>query len=73
MNSVLLKIPWVDRGKCKREAECAAAAACKQKAFEVQPSDEPGVACDFPRVDLEACKQCGDCEKACPEGAVKMV
>lgn len=74
-NKVLLKIPWVDRSKCKRESECKAAAVCKQKAFEVQaPSEEePGLAGDFPLVDLERCKQCGECEKACPEHAVKMV
>ncbi len=24
-------------------------------------------------IDLERCKRCGDCEKACPDGAVKMI
>jgi len=74
-NKVLLKIPWVDRSKCKRECDCKAASVCKQKAFEAQPpsEDEPELACGFPRVDLERCKNCGECQKACPEGAVKMV
>ena len=74
-NKLLLKIPWVDRSKCKRESECKAAAVCKQKAFEVQPpsEEEPGLARDCPLVDLERCKQCGECEKTCPEHAVKMV
>jgi len=72
---LLLKIPWVDRTKCKRELDCRAAQYCKKGAFQVQPAseDEPGKAKDYPRVDLEQCKQCGDCEKACPEKAVKMV
>jgi Pyruvate/2-oxoacid:ferredoxin oxidoreductase delta subunit len=72
---VLLKIPWVDRTKCKRELDCRAARFCKKQAFQVlEPSDdEPGLAVDYPRVDLEVCRQCGDCEKACPERAVKMV
>jgi formate hydrogenlyase subunit 6/NADH:ubiquinone oxidoreductase subunit I len=44
-------------------------------AFVVQPEseEEPGKARDFPQVDLERCKQCGDCAKACTERAVKMV
>ena len=72
---MLLKIPWIDRTKCKCELDCKAAEQCKKKAFQVQPpsEDEPGRASDFPRVDLEQCKQCGDCEKTCPEHAVKMV
>lgn len=72
---MLLKIPWVDRTKCKRELDCAAARQCKKKAFTVGPpsSEELDRASDFPLVDLERCRQCGDCEKACPERAVKMV
>lgn len=72
---VQLKIPWIDRTKCSRKLDCKAAAYCKKQAFQVQPpsGEEPGRAADFPRVDLEECKQCGDCEKACTEGAVRMV
>ena len=72
---MLLKIPWVDRTKCKRETDCRAAKHCKNGAFQVKPEseDEAGKATDFPWVDLEECKQCGDCERACHEKAVKMV
>ncbi len=72
---MILKIPWVDRTRCTRELDCKAAKYCKKGAFKVQPEseDEPGKARDFPWVDLEQCKQCGDCEKACTERAVKMV
>lgn len=72
---MLLKIPWIDRNRCERCPDCKAAAQCKKKSFLVQPPsrDEPDKACDFPRVDLEECKNCGDCAKACPEHAVKMI
>ncbi len=72
---MLLKIPWIDRSKCRRELECPAAKQCKKQAFELPPEseDEPGKSRDYPWIDLEKCKQCGDCEKACPERAVKMV
>ena len=72
---MLLKIPWVDRTKCTREFDCRAARHCKKEAFQIQPEseEEPGRQKDFPLIDLEQCKQCGDCEKACPEGAVKMI
>jgi formate hydrogenlyase subunit 6/NADH:ubiquinone oxidoreductase subunit I len=75
VEQLLLKIPWVDKTKCKCELDCRAAAQCKKQAIEVQPAceDEPGRACDFPRIDLEVCRKCGDCEKACPEHAVKMI
>lgn len=72
---MLLKIPWVDRKKCTRELDCRAALYCKVGAFQARPesAEEPGKQKDFPLVDLEQCKQCGDCERACPENAVKMV
>jgi len=72
---LLLKIPWVDRNKCTREMDCRAARYCKKEAFQAQPEskEEPGRQKDFPLIDLELCKQCGDCEKACTEGAVKMI
>ncbi len=70
-----MKIPWIDRTRCKRELDCAAARNCGKKAFVVQAPSESGdgLARDYPRVDLDQCRQCGDCEKACPERAVKMV
>ncbi len=34
---------------------------------------EPGFAEDYPMIDPEMCKLCGDCEHACTENAVKMV
>lgn len=70
-----LKLPWVDTTRCERVRDCAAARACKHGAFEVRvgPDDEPGCARCVPRVDLERCKRCGECEKACPTGAVKMI
>ena len=71
----MLKIPWVDRSKCKRELDCPAARQCKERALQVQQEsgEEEGRAIGGPVVDLEKCKRCGDCELACPEGAVKMV
>ncbi|PKQ28783.1 MAG: hypothetical protein CVT63_01005 [Candidatus Anoxymicrobium japonicum] len=70
-----LKMPWIDRALCKRELDCKAALNCKKKAFHVQPAsmDEPGLAAEFPLIDLEECKRCGDCEKACANHAVKMI
>ncbi len=70
-----MKIPWVDRTRCTRKLACRASEHCKVGAFVVQPEseEEPGKARDFPQVDLERCKQCGDCAKACTERAVKMV
>lgn len=69
------KIPWIDTTKCKKEIDCKAARLCKQGALKVQPEAEdlPGTAVDCPRVDMELCKQCGECEHACTEQAVKML
>ncbi len=72
---LLLKMPWVDRQKSKKELDCPASKKCEQGAFQVleESEEEPAKAVDFPVVDLERCKRCGDCVKACPDGAVKMV
>ena len=71
----MLKLPWVDTTKCKRELDCKAAKLCKVGAFKVRApcADEPGKACGFPYADLELCKRCGECEHACTECAVKMI
>ena len=70
-----LKIPWIDKSKCIRKLECEAASHCKKGAIQVQKESEtePGLARDYPMIDLELCRQCGDCEHACTENAVKMV
>ena len=72
---LLLKIPWVDRTRCNRDIDCSAARVCPRGVFQVSPEseEEPGLASDYPQVDLERCRQCGDCARACPEQAVKMV
>jgi len=69
------KMPWLDRSKCTRELPCRAAELCKQAAFVAGPEsgEEPGKMEDFPLIDLERCKQCGDCEHVCSAGAVKMI
>jgi Pyruvate/2-oxoacid:ferredoxin oxidoreductase delta subunit len=71
----VLKVPYLDRTRCRKVVDCKAAKHCKHGAFVVQGvcEEEPGTACDFPRVDLERCKSCGECEHACGERAVKMV
>ena len=71
----LLKMPWIDRQKCKKESGCPASKKCEQGAFRVRggSDEETGRTGDFPLIDLELCKRCGDCEHACPEGAVKMI
>lgn len=68
-------MPWIDTTKCKKTVDCKAARQCREQAMYVQPEAEgqPGIAVDYPRVDLEQCKLCGECEHACPEGAVKMI
>ncbi|MBU1670661.1 MAG: 4Fe-4S binding protein [Actinobacteria bacterium] len=72
---MILKMPWIDRGRCDRKLDCAAARVCPRGALEVGPEseEEEGRASEYPLVDLEHCRRCGDCAKACPEGAVKMV
>lgn len=70
---VNLKIPWIDKSMCKRDPECKAARYCEYDAFIVSPDCKAMGEGGFPFIDLEACKLCGDCEKACPEGAVKMI
>lgn len=72
---MLLKLPWIEYSKCKRELDCACAAQCKEGAFQAREESEtePGRAKDCPIIDFEKCKRCGDCEHACPEGAVKMI
>lgn len=71
---MLLKIPWIDRSKCALELPCPAARGCKQGAMVERPeSEETGKAVGRPVIDLEKCKRCGDCEPACPPGAVKML
>jgi hypothetical protein len=59
---MLLKLPWVDHGKCKRELDCRCAAGCKEGAFQVleESGVEPGKARGCPLIDLEKCKRCGD-------------
>jgi len=70
-----LRIPWIDRSRCVRKLDCDAARECKEKAIKVQEEsvEEPGFSVDCPVIDLEMCKQCGDCERACPEKAIKMI
>lgn len=68
-----LKMPWVDTRRCRKELECRAALLCKIGAFKEGEPGPEGTSKDFPKVDLEACKRCGDCEHACPYGAVKMI
>ena len=70
-----LRIPWIDKSKCIRQLDCKAANNCKKGAFLVrkESESETGFADDYPLIDLELCKQCGDCEQACTENAVKMV
>lgn len=69
------KIPWLDTTKCKKATDCKAAEYCKHDAVTVQEesADQPGVAVDYPKVDLELCKRCGECEHACTENAIKMI
>ncbi|MBU4174318.1 MAG: hypothetical protein KKB90_05810 [Actinobacteria bacterium] len=70
-----LRMPWIDKSKCIRALDCEAASHCEKGAFQVQKESEtePGFAEDYPMIDLEMCKLCGDCEHACTENAVKMV
>lgn len=69
-----LKIPWIDRRKCVLRLDCKAADSCGQDAIKVRDEGpEAGIAEDIPVIDLESCKNCADCEKACPENAIKMI
>ncbi|MBN2168893.1 MAG: 4Fe-4S binding protein [Actinobacteria bacterium] len=65
----------MDTTKCDKATDCNAAKYCKHDAMNIQPesTELPGVAIDFPRVDLELCKQCGECEHACDRNAIKMI
>ncbi len=70
-----LRIPWIEKSKCIRRLDCEAARQCKENAIKIQEESEekPGFTDGYPLIDLEMCKQCGDCVQACPENAVKMV
>ncbi|MBN1289228.1 MAG: 4Fe-4S binding protein [Actinobacteria bacterium] len=69
------KIPWLDTTKCRKAIDCRAAEFCKYETIHVQPEspEQPGIAVDYPKVDLELCKRCGECVHACTENAIKMI
>ncbi|MBM3958008.1 MAG: 4Fe-4S binding protein [Gemmatimonadetes bacterium] len=68
-------MPWIDNTRCTRELDCPAARLCKHDAMTLreESGDEPGTAAGPPRIDLEKCKRCGDCEHACRERAIRMI
>jgi len=65
------KIALVDFDKCQAEkcdhGLCAAAHACTLKLLRQEAPYEAPVSLQV------TCKACGDCVKACPSGAIKMV
>ncbi len=65
------KVALVDFDKCQAEkcvyGICAAAIACTHKLLKQEtPYEAP-----IPHQSM--CRACGDCVKACPSGAIKMV
>lgn len=65
------KMALVDFGKCDPancEGEvCVAAKACPRKLLRQEAPGDP------PMTDPSLCKACGDCVRACPAKAIKIV
>jgi len=65
------KMALVDFNKCRpencAEGKCIAAAACPRKLLKQEKSFEP------PMANPSICRACGDCVRACPQKAVKIV
>lgn len=65
------KMALVDFGKCDpakcEGAVCVAAKACPRKLLRQENPGEP------PMTDPALCKACGDCVRACPAKAIKII
>lgn len=65
------KMALVDFNLCRPESceggICTAAEACEKKLLRQEAPGEP------PMADPSLCKGCGDCARACPRGAVRVL
>ena len=65
------KMALVDYYKCKpgncKDGVCLAVIACEKRLLIQEAPYEP------PMPDPFLCKGCGDCERACPNGAIKVM
>lgn len=63
------KMALVDFGKCTPDqcAECPAVKACPRKLLRQEAPGEP------PMTNPSLCRGCGDCARACPAKAIKVV
>ena len=65
------KMALVDFDKCRPEkcngGLCAAAAACPRKLLKQEAPNE------IPMTNPSLCRGCGDCARACPAKAIKIV
>lgn len=78
--------PVIDRNRCEAKEACVA--ACRYRVFEIRPLEAADRAQLSLRGRLKAwahggrqayavraadCRACGDCVKACPEDAIRLV
>jgi translation initiation factor RLI1 len=65
------KVALVDFNKCRPElcesGKCLAATACPRRLLKQEKAFEP------PMSDPSICRACGDCVRACPQKAVKII
>lgn len=63
------KMATVDFEKCLAQKckECPAAKVCPRKLLRQEAPHEP------PMTDPSVCRGCGDCARACPAGAIKII